>query len=187
MTIFSGWITTTKCGWDWGAPLFVASFRIKRPGAPLAAARRDLPRRIPIVDTLWPAPRKQSNCESFTPSIGGSPPQRGIQLANTASRSDFWSGWYPLHLSPEASSHRDSFFAATAPSFTMLRIIWYAPSSQGCSRRHFRPEPFPPTTAFTHLESSGPFRRNGHNDAQSNRQRGKPGWFDKKDNAGRNR
>ena len=28
MTMFSGWITTTKCGWDWGAPLFVASFRV---------------------------------------------------------------------------------------------------------------------------------------------------------------
>jgi hypothetical protein len=80
----------------------------------------------------------------------------------------------PLHLSPEVSSHRDSFFAATPPSFTMSPIIWCAPGSQGSFTPPFPPGPFHPITAFTHLESSGPFRRSGHNDAQSNRQRGKP-------------
>jgi hypothetical protein len=139
MTMFSGWITTTKCGWDWGRPYLLLRFRFKRPGAPLAAARRDLPRRIPIVDTLWPAPRKQSNCES-------SPPQLGDRSPNVESASKHPLPFRlserlvpPLHLSPEASSHRDSFFAATPPSFTMSPIIWCAPGLQGS----FTP-PFPP-------------------------------------------
>ena len=111
-----------------------------------------------------------------------SPPQLGDRSPNVESASkhpsgsDFRSGWYPhFILVPRRVAIGTLFFAATPPSFTMLRIIRYAPSSQGCSRRHFRPEPFHPTTAFSHLEFSGPIRRNGHNDAQSNRQRGKPG------------
>jgi hypothetical protein len=160
---------------DWGRPYLLLRFGLKRPG-------RRWQQRAGTCYDVFRSSTRYGQLQESRAIANHSPPQLGDRGPKVESASKHPLPFRlserlvpPLHLSPEASSHRDSFFAATPPSFTMLRVIRYAPSSKACSRRHFRPEPFHPTTAFSHLESSGPIRRNGHNDAQSNRQRGKPG------------
>jgi hypothetical protein len=159
---------------DWGRPYLLLRFGLKRPG-------RRWQQRAGTCYDVFRSSTRYGQLQESRAIANHSPPQLGDRGPKVESASKhplpfrLSERWVPpLHLSPEASSHRDSFFAATPPSFTMSPIIWCAPGSQGSFTPPFPPGPFHPITAFTHLESSGPFRRSGHNDAQSNRQRGKP-------------